>query len=500
MYSCTKERFKSFVRSQWLSLALMCSLIIGVLLGIILRVSREDWTKREIMYVTFIGTLFMNALQCIIIPLIVPGLITAIGQMNKKIGGKIAGYTLIYYTLTTLSAILLGILMAAVIEPGVTDEETEESSYSASQNMTLPDSIMDLFRKAIPKNIIQATIQTPMTVVEFNENNPDHKIGRKETWDFATQHAESTNIIGVITVAIVVGIAVAALGKTQNSVLLDMLEEINSIMMLITKWIIYTSPLCLVFLLAGSILGMDAPEEAVRPMLLYFATVLVGFLIHGVVMLPLYYWIMTRKNPYRFMLNMSNVLIMAFGTASSLATLPLNLEVTEKKNLIDRRVTRFVLPLGATLNMDGGALYQGVAALFVAQYIKFGLSASAYIMIAITGSIAAMGTAGVPQGGLVTMVLVFNAVGIPIENITLILPLDWLLDRFQTSLNLLGDAYGAAIISHISRKELESIEPSSIHKIEEECKSMKTATEQKPSTLESNVIQPNSEVKSQPLK
>jgi len=217
---------------------------------------------------------------------------------------------------------------------------------------------------------------------------------------------------------------------------------------------------------------MDEPQKALTPMLLYFATVLVGIFIHGLVILPLLYWIITRKNPYRFMLNMANVLMMAFGTASSMAVLPLNIEVTEKKNKIDYRVTRFVLPLGATVNMDGTALYEAVAAIFVAQYTQTDLGPVSYIVITITATIASMGAAGIPQAGL-TMVLVFNAVGLSTENIALILPLDWLLDRFRTTLNVLGDAFGSAVVHHVCRKGLEEIDEKLLHKTKKDDESAK---------------------------
>merc|ERR1719167_1716456 len=164
---------------------------------------------------------------------------------------------------------------------------------------------------------------------------------------------------------------------------------------------------------------------------------------------------------------------MAFGTSSSMATLPLNMEVTENKNLVDYRVTRFVLPLGATVNMDGTALYEAVAAIFVAQYTQVELGPVSYIVITITATIASMGAAGIPQAGLVTMVLVFNAVGLSTENIALILPLDWLLDRFRTTLNVLGDAFGSAVVHHVCRKGLEEIDEKLLHKTKKDDESAK---------------------------
>merc|ERR1719167_1076677 len=425
------------------------------------------------MYLKFIGTLFMNALGCIIIPLVIPALITAIGNMNKEVGGKMAGYTLLYYTFTTVVAIILGIVLVVAIRPGNSTGSRDNVSYKPARNGTLPDSVLDLIRKMVPSNIVEATIKTPITDVIFDETDPGHKIEDLETWNIKPNKTSRSNILGLIVAAVGVGLAFAAIGGSENSITLLLLGEINNIMMLITKWIIFTSPFCLIFLIAGNIVGMDEPEKALTPMLLYFATVLVGIFIHGLAILPLLYWIITRKNPYRFMLNMANVLMMAFGTASSMAVLPLNMEVTEKKNFIDYRVTRFVLPLGATVNMDGTALYEAVAAIFVAQYTQVELGPVSYIVITITATIASMGAAGIPQAGLVTMVLVFNAVGLATENIALILPLDWLLDRFRTTLNVLGDAFGSAVVYHVCRKGLEEIDEKQLHKTKKDDESAK---------------------------
>merc|ERR1712198_150794 len=236
----------------------------------------------------------------------------------------------------------------------------------------------------------------------------------------------------------------------------------------------------MIFIISGIILEMEEPDKAVKPILLYATTAILGIFIHGLVVLPLFYWMLTRKNPYRFMLNMGNVLIMAFSTASSLATLPLNLEVTERKNLIDYRIARFVLPLGATINMDGVALYEAVAAIFVSQVNNRSLDFVSYIVICITATVSSMGAAGIPQAGMVTTAIVFNAVGLPLSELAWIIPLDWLVDRFRTTVNVLGDAFGAAIVHHITKKGLEEMDAKMILEVERDTKSGETISEQRP--------------------
>ena len=161
--------------------------------------------------------------------------------------------------------------------------------------------------------------------------------------------------------------------------------------------------------------------------------------------LPAIYWMFTKKNPYKFMYQMSQALLTAFSTASSSATLPVTMETAQKAG-VSKKSTDFVLPLGATINMDGTALYEAAAAIFIAQAIGFHLTLTQQVIIAVTATLAAIGAAGIPEAGLVTMLIVLNAVGLPIEYVGLILSVDWLLDRFRTAANVFGDSIGAAVV------------------------------------------------------
>merc|ERR1719187_1246274 len=187
----------------------------------------------------------------------------------------------------------------------------------------------------------------------------------------------------------------------------------------------------------------------------YFMTVMLGLIMHGFIVLPLIYSVCTRSLPFRFIANMTNAFTTAFGTGSSSATLPVTISLLEEKNQVDPRVCRFVLPIGATINMDGTALYEAVAAIFISQVNGMSLSIGQIIAISITATAASIGAAGIPQAGLVTMVMVLETVGLPPEDVTIILAVDWLLDRFRTTINVLGDSLGAGLVYHLSRDELD---------------------------------------------
>lgn len=190
----------------------------------------------------------------------------------------------------------------------------------------------------------------------------------------------------------------------------------------------------------------------------YIGTVLLGLIIHGFITLPLIYFVVTRKNPYKFMIGIFEVIMTALGTSSSLAAMPVTFRVLEQKMGIDKRIVRFCIPIGATINMDGAALYEAVSAIFVAQARHVELDAVKIIIIALTATLASIGTAGIPQGGLVTFIIVLNAVGLPAADVSLMFMVDWFCDRFCTCLNVLGDSYGCAIVAHLSKKDLEAVD------------------------------------------
>ncbi|KAJ1170249.1 hypothetical protein NDU88_002129 [Pleurodeles waltl] len=200
---------------------------------------------------------------------------------------------------------------------------------------------------------------------------------------------------------------------------------------------------------------MDDPTAIGKKLGFYAITVVCGLVVHGLFILPMMYLFITKKNPIVFIRGVLQALLIALATSSSSATLPITFKCLLENNHIDRRVARFVLPVGATINMDGTALYEAVAAIFIAQVNNYELDFGQIITISITATAASIGAAGIPQAGLVTMVIVLTSVGLPTDDITLIIAVDWALDRFRTMINVLGDALAAGIMAHVCRKDFE---------------------------------------------
>ncbi|CAL1292731.1 unnamed protein product [Larinioides sclopetarius] len=440
-----------------ITVATFAGVILGIALGLGLK-SARPWTKREVMYVNFPGELFLNMLKCLILPLIVSSLIAAIGSLDTRLTGKIGIRAVAYYMITTVIAIILGIVLVMSIRPGVGGSLDESTGEKRESKPTLPeDTLMDLVRNMFPPNIMEACLKQYTTVLKRpkNYNDTDNATDLRE-WDISGRMEGSTNILGLVVFSVVLGITLGEM-KAKGKPLLNVFVSLSDAIMKITKLVIWLSPVGVLFLVASKILEMKDLAAIAGKVGLYSVTVLGGILLHGFIILPLLYFALVRKNPYSFLLNMGQALATAFGTASSSATLPVTITCLEENNNIDPRVSRFCLPIGATINMDGTALYEAVAAIFISQVRGISLSIGSIIAISITATAASIGAAGIPQAGLVTMVMVLNVVGLPAEDVTLILVVDWILDRFRTTINVLGDAYGSAIVAHFSKNDLKEL-------------------------------------------
>lgn len=261
------------------------------------------------------------------------------------------------------------------------------------------------------------------------------------------------NLLPLIVFSIVFGGMLTTMGERSKTIS-DLVVSTNDALMSFILLLMKLAPLGIFCLVAArfSKAQMDGQFlTLLKTQAWYMTTVLTGLGCHALITLPILLWVFTRRNPIEFFNQMSQAILTAFSTASSTATLPVTMECAEKRAGISRRSTEFVLPLGATINMDGTALYEAAAAIFIAQAYAiveptFVLTLDKQVVIAVTATLAAIGAAGIPEAGLVTMLIVLNAVGLPLELIGLILPIDWLLDRFRTAVNAFGDSVGSAIV------------------------------------------------------
>ncbi|KAG7238125.1 hypothetical protein INR49_030187 [Caranx melampygus] len=270
------------------------------------------------------------------------------------------------------------------------------------------------------------------------------------------QFKSGMNVLGLIGFFIAFGICMGKMGEKAR-LMIEFFNILNEIVMKLVIMIMY-SPFGIACLICGKIISIKDLEVVARQLGMYMVTVIVGLIIHGAIFLPSIYFVIVRKNPFTFFLGIFQAWITALGTASSAGTLPVTFRCLEENLGIDKRVTRFVLPVGATINMDGTALYEAVAAIFIAQMNGVHLDPGQIVTVSLTATLASVGAASIPSAGLVTMLLILTAVGLPTQDISLLVAVDWLLDRFRTSVNVVGDSYGAGIVYHMSKAELEELD------------------------------------------
>ncbi|XP_048240608.1 excitatory amino acid transporter-like [Haliotis rufescens] len=272
-----------------------------------------------------------------------------------------------------------------------------------------------------------------------------------------TVMVDGANIIGILTYCIVFGVTLSQLGR-RGAVVTQFFTVVNIVTFKMIRLVMWLSPLGILFLVMGQIMSTTDMTETGQTLAIYLATELAGLAIHSLVVLPGLYFILTRKNPYAIYLKAIQALLTAFATASSAATLPVTMQCVEKRMKIDTRISRFILPVGATVNMDGTAVYSAIAPVFIAQYNGINLSFGDVIIISLTAVLSSIGSAAVPGAGVAMLLLVLKSIALPDRGISFLVTVDWLMDRLRTAVNVASDCLVVGVVSHYT--ELPPCNPS----------------------------------------
>lgn len=442
------ERVKRIVMANLLVILTVAGVLIGVFIG--LGVRNVTLTKTQIIYIGFPGELLIRLLKMIIIPLVVCSLVSGSASLDPKALGKLGGWAMLFFLVTTLIASSIGVVMAFIISPGsgsLTKPKVAGLDGDVPASKEVIDSFLDLIRNIFPSNLVSAAFQSYATGYKWIQSNvTGSNESLTEKVPIGTDQ-DAMNILGLVVFAIVFGIALRKLGE-EGEILIKFFNSFNEATMVLVSWIMWYAPLGIMFLVANKIVEMDNVGALFASLGKYIACCIVGHAIHGFLVLPAIYFVFTRKNPYNFLWGIFTALATAFGTASSSATLPLMMKCVEENNGVSKRISRFILPIGATVNMDGAALFQCVAAVFIAQLNNTSLNFIQIITILVTATASSVGAAGIPAGGVLTLAIILEAVGLPTGDISLILAVDWLVDRTCTVLNVEGDAFGAGLLQH----------------------------------------------------
>ena len=371
----------------------------------------------------FMGTMFLNALRMLIVPLIMSSIISGVAGLGSGSDlGRLGLKTAAYYIATSLLAIFLGLAVVNIVQPGIIDGQPvgqrlgladESGELAARFEGRGAGDLAGLFLRMVPTNIVSAAAEGQM--------------------------------LGLIFFSILFGYFLNQIQTDFSETMKRFANGVFETMMRITLWVMMFTPLGVFGLVAEEV--TQTGFEAVGPLLTFFFTALFSLLGHTLITLPLLLYFIGRVNPWRHYRAMSSAMLTAFSTASSSATLPLTMECVEKKAGVSNRITSFVLPLGATVNMDGTALYECVAAMFIAQAYGLELGFVTQFTVVFVALVTSIGVAGIPAASLVAITIILTSIGLPVEAIGLILVTDRLLDMVRTSINVFSDSCGAVIIA-----------------------------------------------------
>ena len=414
---------------QWQILA---GIIAGIIFGLLLnRAASTGFHQELILGIRIIfsygGDIFLRLLRMVIVPLVFSSIFMAVINLgNIKELGKIGVYTIGYYFTTTAIAVLVGIILVNILHPGLGIDPAVLEHLDIRKG--IPDAVAAA--QADNRNVFMIILTTVIDIIPVN---------------IVAGFTEG-NVLQIIFFAIFLALITGLIGEARSS-LVNVIGVIDKAMQKAVALIMIIAPYC-IFLLVTAIC-MDIGVAALLALARYAVTVLVGLLIHSVICLPLLVALITRRNPFALFRAVLPALLTAWSTASSAATLPVTMDCCKNRAKLDERVSNFVVTLGATINMDGTALYESVAVIFIAELFGIPLPLPMQAVIFFTATLAAIGAAAIPGAGLITMGIVLSAVGLPLEGIGLILVIDRILDQFRTSVNVWGDVTAAAVVGKL---------------------------------------------------
>lgn len=373
----------------------------------------------------YVGALFLNALKMIIVPLILSSIIVGMAGIGSSGNlGALGGRTILFYVTTTIAAILLGLVLINIIGPGYVDGEpagdmlaleAPTDEIAARVEGRGAGDVADLFLRMIPENVVMAAAQGEM--------------------------------LGIIFFALLFGYFMSRLNHDLAEPMYKFWDGVFHVMMRMTEWIMLFAPIGVFGLVAAVV--AETGFSAAGPLATFAFATLAGLIIHAGITLPLFLKVFGRVSPYKIFPAMAPAMLTAFSTASSSATLPITMECVEKNAGVSNKISSFVLPLGATINMNGTALYECAAAMFLAQAYGLDLTFGMQFTIVVIALLTSIGVAGVPAASLVAIAIILTAIGLPVEAIGVLMVFDRVLDMVRTSINIFGDSCAAVIVARM---------------------------------------------------
>ncbi|XP_046346816.2 excitatory amino acid transporter-like [Haliotis rufescens] len=448
--------------------ATLVSVVLGFTIGLLCR--QLNPSPDVVILISFPGEVFLRMLKMMILPLVVSSIMTGLANLNSKSAGQIGVYTIIYYIATTLLATMIGLMLVLTIRPGKVANNNVMSARSSgvAPSASARDVFLDLVRNLFPENVVQASFQTSGTVYvqkhsgvslldnnstaantsTSNSSNDTSSVqSREDVWAPKSVYRPGMNMLGILSYFVFFGVILGRLGE-KGKVVLRFFTVVNDTTIKMIRLILWYSPIGIMFLIMGKILEVKNLAETAQQLAVYIMTTLIGLGIHVLIVLPLLHLALTRKNPYKIMKGIPQAVLTVAATASSSATLPITIRCCEENLKINTAITRFVLPIGATINMDGTAIFQVISAVYIAQIRRIPLHFIEVIVLSLCTVLGSVGVAGVPNSAIMVLMVILSSVGLPVEDISVLLAVDWFLARMQGMVNITGDCFAASMLDH----------------------------------------------------
>ncbi|KAG0425737.1 hypothetical protein HPB47_027115 [Ixodes persulcatus] len=449
------EKLHKFMKTHFFLFFTLGGVIAGVVLGLGLRLANPS--ESTVVLIGMPGEVFMRCLRMLVLPMMIASIITGSANLSGKAKGKMAMITFGIFIGTSFMSALIGLSFVTMIHPGSPELKAGldvEDEIKGSPRLL--DTFLDLIRQvhhlflclnAFPENLVEACVEQVNLTKNITRGGEPREVSKRQ-WT----NRKGTNSLGLIVFCVVFGGALGALGD-EVDILRKFFAALDVVVMKIVFLVMWMTPVGVMSLLCSRILAVSSIVTLFEQMALLVATVLSGLAVELFVVECLLYFLVTRKNPFKFLVELAYVGLCAFVTAASAPVMPLTLKCLEENCRLDSRVTRFVVPVGVTVNMNGTALFITVSSIFIAQLNNIALGSGDYFAILITATAVSVAATSVPSAALFLMVMTLSVIGAPVSDVSLLFTVEWLLDRARTVNNCLGDCFASAMVDHICFKK-----------------------------------------------
>ncbi|XP_060600908.1 excitatory amino acid transporter-like [Ruditapes philippinarum] len=456
-------RFLRKVRSVFLNNLLLFSTLIGVafgfLVGFAVRISQPS--ENALMWLGLPGQLYLRLLKMMIVPLIACSVICGAAALDPKANGKISFIAFVFIISTNALGSALGIGSVYMFNPG--KDEIHEQDSVIEGTMQTQDILADLIRNIIPENLFESTFSQTQTMYNVKDKiiEVNTTTGMKnETVKHVSKYLGkmgNPNIIGLIFACTLLGLAAASL-KKKGQPFLDFIQSVSDTVIVVVRWFMWTTPIGVISLIAVSIASIDSVEEVFAQLGLFIVAITVGITFQQLILMAGIFFAFTRKNPYSYLISIARPWMIAFAATSTAVAIPEMMAACEDKNKIDKRISRFVIPFSVTISCNGSALYISGATVFIANLTNTSLTIGDVLLIWLLVTVAAMAIPSVPSASIMTTIMILSSMNIPMDDIALLLAVEWYLDRIRSTSSVVSHTFCTAVVYSLCKKDLAEID------------------------------------------